>query len=425
MRLQSLALTGVSLAALSGLTAPAALCGPVRAASSDVATAFAELNTAFTDFKERNDGKITALTNNFQAALDDLGSKIAAGRLAGSGGGPDLAPPDPEYSKTFASYFRTGDDERELKDLNATGRRAEVRAAMSIGTDSAGGYLAPVEWDRRVNKALISVSPMRRLAAVVPTTVRAYTSLWQQDGIGSGWVGETASRPATSTPTLQPIVYPNGEIYAFPMITQQLLDDADFKLEEWLASEVETEFATQEGIAFISGNGVNKPRGLLTYVDGGASAGIHPGGNLVTVPTGAAADLGDPDKLIDFVYSLPAPYRQNAKWLMNSLTAAALAKLKDGDGNYLWRETYVAGQPATLLGYPVEIDENMPMIAAGALPIAFGDFQRGYTINDRLGIQVLRDALTNKPFVGFYTRKRVGGGVSDPKAIRLLRVAVS
>ncbi|HEV2082798.1 MAG TPA: phage major capsid protein [Brevundimonas sp.] len=399
--------------------APRALRGPVRA-QTPVAEAIAQITNAFDQFKDKNESRWDAA----QRTIDDLNARIAAGSPSGAGM-TTLTAPDPEYSGLFASWFRRGDQEAELKQANATGTRQAVQAAMSAGTDGAGGYLAPVEWDRRVNKALVPVSPMRRLARIVPTTVRAYSTLYSKDGWGSGWVGETAARPATTTPTLDPLIFPHGEIYANPGITQNLLDDADFNLEAWLADEVAEEFAKQEGIAFISGNGTNKPRGLLTYVTGGASDDHHPGGNLTVVLSGAASALPNADGLIDFVYGLSSPYRQNAKWLMNSMTAAAIAKFKDGDGNYLWRETYVAGQPATLLGYAVEIDQNMPDVGAGAIPIAFGDFQRGYVINDRQGVRVLRDPYTNKPYVHFYTTKRVGGGVDDPQAIRLLKIAAS
>ncbi len=409
------------LNALLATAAPGAIRGRVFAQTNDTAAvraAIESVSSAVTEFKARQERD----QNNVQAALDDINARIQAGP---ANGGDNRAPPDPEYSRTFAAWFRKGDDEAALKQANASGYRQAVQAAMQSGNDGAGGYLAPVEWDRRVNKALEPVSPMRRLARVIPTTVRAYSTLYSADGWESGWVGETAARPATSTPTLAPLAFPHGEIYANPAVTQNLLDDADFGLEAWLSTEVADEFAKQEGIAFIAGDGTNKPRGLLTYVTGGASAGHHPGGNLVTVPSGQATALPDADGLIDFVYGLPAPYRQNAKWLMNSMTAAAIAKFKDGDGNYLWRETYVAGQPATLLGYAVEVDENMPNVAGGSLPIAFGDFKRGYVINDRQSVRILRDPYTNKPFVQFYVTKRVGGGVDDPKAIRLLKVAAS
>ena len=418
MRMQSRALSGVSLAALASLVPPSAMCGSPRA-DADPKKMVGDLTAAFGEFKDRYE-------RNTQAAIDDINARIAAGISPGSGqDNQTLTAPDPQYSTLFASWFRKGDQESDLKAANGTGDRQAIQAAMQSGTDSAGGYLAPVEWDRRVNKALTPVSPMRRIARVIPTTVRAYSTLYSKDGWGSGWVGETAARPATATPTLDPLTFPHGEIYANPGITQNLLDDADFNLEAWLATEVAEEFGKQEGIAFLAGNGVNKPRGLLTYVEGGASADHHPGGNLTVVVSGAATALPSADGLIDFVYGLPSPYRQNARWLMNSMTAAAIAKMKDGDGNYLWRETYVAGQPATLLGYAVEIDENMPDVAAGAIPIAFGDFQRGYVINDRQGVRILRDPYTAKPYVHFYTTKRVGGGVDDPKAIRLLKIAAS
>lgn len=405
---------------------PRAIAGRLMASASPSAVV-AELHTAFNQFK----GDYDAKWGNAQKAVDDLNAKIAA---LGMEGFPvntaDRAPPaEPEYTRAYATWLRAGMADRDsvslLHDANVTGVRKEVMAAMSAGSATDGGYLAPTEWDRTILKALAAKSPMRRLATVVNTKVRAYQTLWNKEGWGSGWVGETAARPATATAQLDPVIFDHGEIYANPAITQQLLDDADYPLEDWIATELSDEFARQEGIAFISGNGVNKPRGLLTYITGGASETTHPGGPLVVVPTGNASTLNGPDTLIDFVYSQPAPYRQNAKWLMNSTTAAAVAKMKDGQGNYIWRDSYVAGQPSTLLGYAVEIDENMPSIAAGNLPIAFGDFRAGYVINDRYGVRLLRDPYTNKPYVHFYTTKRVGGGVRDPKAIRLLRVSAS
>ena len=141
--------------------------------------------------------------------------------------------------------------------------------------------------------------------------------------------------------------------------------------------------------------------------------------------SGAAAAISNPDALVDLKYGLGVPYRQNATWVMNSLTAAVIAKLKDGQGNFIWRESLLANEPATFLGRPVEIDESMPNIAAGAYAIAFGDFQRGYLVNDRVGVRILRDPYTNKPFIMFCATKRVGGAVLDPRAIRVLKVAAS
>lgn len=414
---------GVSLGAIAAsMLPPRGLVGEVRAGprdnSPDLKAAIEGINGAFSDFKTKHRDEMDGI----QASIDEMASKTAALRLNGSGGGSDsFFPADPEYSRLYSQWFRSGGNEHDLKAKNAPG---SPYAAMSVGDNEAGGYTAPTEWDRRITKALRSLSPLRKLARVIPTQ-RAYSSLWSDDQWGSGWAGETAGRPATATPGLKPVIFNHGELYANPAVTQTLLDDADFQIEDWLATEVGETFARQEGIAFVSGDGVNKPRGFLTYVPGGASETTHPGGTLGISLSGAAATIADADVLIDFVYSLGAPYRQNATWVMSSTTAAVVAKMKDGDGRYIWREGLVAGQPATLLGYPVEIDEAMPAVAAGAYPIAFGDWRRGYVINDRHGVRLLRDPYTNKPYVHFYTTKRVGGGVDDPRAIRLLKIGAA
>ena len=295
---------------------------------------------------------------------------------------------------------------------------------MSVGSNTDGGYLAPVEWDRKLHEAQRATSPMRRIATVQPTGVGAYTTLWNNDQWGSGWVGETAARPQTSTASLAPITFAAGEIYAMPAATQRILDDAAIDIEAWLRNSVQREFNRQEGIAFLAGDGVNKPAGFLTFVTGGVNAASHPGGpiDVVEVAINPAAASATIDGLIDFMFGLEAPYRNNATWLMNSLTAAALAKLKNADGDLIWRESLIVGQPSTLLGRPVEIDEGMPAPTAGNMAIAFGDFRAGYLINDRIGTRVLRDPYTNKPFVMFYVTKRTGGGVLDPNAIRVVRL---
>jgi len=376
------------------------------------------LAVAFEKFKAHYNGRVDAL----EQAHDDLARLSASQKL---GGGGAFRPDDPEYSTQFAAYFRHGTGETDIQAAQKQGTRAQIQAAMQQGNNADGGYLAPTEWDRRIQQAQRAVSPMRRLAQVRTTAVGAYSTVWNNDAWGSGWVGETAARPATTTPTLSSIVFAAGEIYANPAVTQRLLDDASFDIEQWLADSVDREFSVQEGIAFISGNGTNKPFGLLQYVVGGAAENQHPGGTLGITPSGHATTIPNADALVTFAYSLTAPYRQNATWLMNSQTAAAIAKMKDGQGNFIWRESLVAGQPATLLGRPVEIDENMPNVGADAFAIAFGDFYAGYLINDRIGTSVLRDPFTNKPYVQFYVRKRVGGGVLDPNAIRLMKIAAS
>lgn len=185
---------------------------------------------------------------------------------------------------------------------------------------------------------------------------------------------------------------------------------------------MQAEFAEQEGLAFISGDGVKKPAGILTYVTGGANAAKHPFGAIKVTNSGAAADISS-DAALDLIYALPKKYRQNARFLTNNLTIAKLRKLKDGQGNYLWQPSAQAGQPATFHGYGLAEDENMPDVAANAVPILFGDFKRGYLIIDRMGVRVLRDPYTKKPYVLFYTTKRVGGGVQNPECLRAMKVS--
>lgn len=388
-------------------------------AEQEAAQYIRQVTAAFEQFKATHNERYSAI----ESSLNDLMTTNAALQLGG--GSRTFAAEDPTYSAQFSSYFRSGRGEDDIKSAQAAGGRQEIHASMSSGSNENGGYLAPTEWDRRIQQTQLSNSPMRRLAQVRTTAVGAYSTVWNSDQWGSGWVGETADRPTTSTPTLSPITFAAGEVYANPAITQRLLDDAQFNIEEWIANSVDREFNKQEGIAYISGNGVNKPFGLLQYVPGGAAATQHPGGTLGITPSGHATTIPNADALITFAYQLTAPYRQNATWLMNSQTAAAIAKMKDGQGNLIWRESLIVGQPATLLGRPVEIDENMPNIAADAFPIAFGDFKSGYLINDRTGVRILRDPYTAKPYVLFYATKRVGAGVLDPHAIRLLKIAAA
>ncbi|WP_311274414.1 phage major capsid protein [Methylobacterium sp. WCS2018Hpa-22] len=375
----------------------------------------ADLTKSVDDFQTRYDARF----GDMQTAYDGIQKQLAAAgmNVAALDG---AAPPDPEYSRIFATYARRGHNESELDAASRTGERAIIRAAMSTGSNSDGGYVAPVEWDRRISKALRAESSLRTLCRVVSTTTAGYSTLWNNSAWVSGWVGETASRPQTTTPTLSPINFKTGELYAQPAITQQLLEDSQINLEDWLALEVADEFNRQESVAFVSGDGVNKPQGFLSYVGTGTT--LHPGGEPGVTVSGAATALTG-DGLIGLVYSLAAPYRANASFLMNSSTIAAVSRLKDGQGNYLWQPSFILGQPPTLLGKPVYFDEAMPNVGAGTLPIAFGDWSRFYVINDRLGTTVLRDPYTAKPYVLFYTRKRVGGGVLDPNAVRFLKVS--
>ncbi|WP_426037700.1 phage major capsid protein [Brevundimonas sp. DC300-4] len=399
--------------ALNFATAPRALMGSPRA-NATPADMVRQLNASFADHSTRLNARIDGL----EAGLQDMNVRSAAGDM--NGGMVAAIAPDPEYSRLFASHIRTGQGEQEIRTANATGERALIQAALSTGDPSQGGAIAPTEWDRRVIQSLRTFSPMRALATIVNTTQGAFSTVFADGLLGSGWVGETAARPQTTTPSFAPLVFPHGEIYANPAATQRILDDAGFDLENYLANELAATFSVQEGIAFITGDGVNKPKGLLQYL----APEAHPGGAIPQVASGVAAEI-TPDSILALIYSLPAPYRANASFLMSSETASILSRFKDTTGRFIWSQSLAVGQPSTLGGFPVYTDENLPGIAAGSTPIVFGDFKRGYLIADRTGIRVLRDPYTNKPYVTFYTTKRVGGGVLDPNALRLLRVSAA
>lgn len=397
----------------------------VRAdAGADIKALIADLNKDWSTFKATMEQKDKDLAKRFddvvtteklerinssvgdlQKAVDDANARIAAMSI-GAGGAAEVK--DKEYTDAFRAHFRKGD----------------VQAALNKGTASEGGYLAPVEWDRTITDKLIQVSPMRQIASVQNISTAGFTKLFNLRGTASGWVGEAAARTQTNTPTFGQMTFTPGEIYANPAATQQMLDDAEINLEQWLANEVETEFSYQEGLAFISGDGTNKPRGLLTFVTGGAAAAVNPLG-AIELKTAASATAIASDELVDMVYMLPSAFTQDARWVMNRTVQGVIRKLKDGDNNYLWQPSYVAGQPATIIGYPVTEMPGMPNLAANALPIAFGDFRRGYLIVDRVGVRVLRDPFTNKPYVHFYTTKRVGGGVQNPETMKVLKMAAS
>lgn len=393
--------------------------------NGDVKALIEQLNTAFAEFKAEHSKQldevkkgtedalqalkvdaINADIDRLQRAVDEANTKLAAAQMGAGTGGDRLK--DPEYSEAFRSHFRKGD----------------VNAALNKGAADEGGYLAPEEWDRTITDSLVEISPMRQLATVQPVSSAGHTKLFNMGGTASGWVGETAARPGTNTGAFASLGFGWGEIYANPAATQQILDDAEINLEQWLAAEVDTEFAKQEGSAFFSGNGTNKPFGILTYVTGAANQSKHPFGSIRAVASGNA-NLITPGGLIDIVYDLPSAFTGNARFAMNRKTQGAVRKLKDGDNTYLWQPSYAAGQPATVLGFPVTEVPDMPDVAANAVAALFGDFKKTYTVFDRVGVRILRDPYTNKPYVHFYTTKRVGGGVHNPEPMRALYVGTS
>jgi HK97 family phage major capsid protein len=293
---------------------------------------------------------------------------------------------------------------------------------MSYGSGQDGGYLVPPETEAEIGRRLSALSPIRSIASVRQVSSAVLKKPFSISGPAVGWVAETAARPQTASNTLDELQFPTAELYAMPAATAALLEDSVVDLDQWIAGEVETAFAEQEGAAFVNGDGSNKPKGFLDYDTVAEASWVW--GKLGYVKTGVSGGLPADDAsdvLIDTIYALKAGYRQNATWVMNRKTQASIRKLKDDDGNYLWQPPAAPGQKAMLMGFPLVEAEDMPDAAADATPIAFGDFSRGYLVVDRTGVRVLRDPYSAKPYVLFYTTKRVGGGVQDFDAIKLLK----
>lgn len=402
---------------------------------ADLGSAFDEFLRSFEAFKDANDERLDQIekrsvdvlteskVNRISKSLDDqqaaLDGLLLKSRRPGLGGNTRLAGAETihsmEHKTAFDRYIRSG-VEQDLRQLEAK--------AMATTSDPDGGYLVPDQIEAEVGKRLAAISPIRAIADVREVSGSVLKKPFAISGPAVGWVGETASRPQTDASTLSELAFPTMELYAMPAATPSLLDDGAINIEEWIAAEVEAAFAQQEGAAFINGDGVNKPKGFMaeTSVDEASWSW----GNLGHIKTGAAGAFAssDPgDVLIELIYSLKAGYRQNAQFVMNRRTQATIRKLKDSDGNYLWQPPAGVGAKASLLNFAITEAEDMPDIAASSNAVAFGDFKRSYLIVDRLGLRILRDPFSAKPYVLFYTTKRVGGGVQDFDAIKLLNFA--
>lgn len=323
------------------------------------------------------------------------------------------------HQKAFDAYIRSGDDDA-LRGIALEGK------AMSSAVAGDGGYLVDPQTSNTIRSVLGAAASLRQVANVVTVESTSYDVLIDTSDVGHGWATETAASAETGTPTIERITIPLHELSALPKVSQRLLDDAAFDIEGWLATRIADKFARAEAAAFVSGDGIDKPKGFLTYAS--APAGSESWGQLGHVITGADADFSatnGADAIVDLVYSLGAPYRANAVFLMNSKTAGTVRKLKDADGRFLWSDGLAAGEPARLMGYRVLIAEDMPDIATWSPAIAFGDFQAGYTVAERPDLRVLRDPFSAKPHVLFYATKRIGGDVSDFAAIKLLKFAAA
>jgi HK97 family phage major capsid protein len=398
----------------------------------DAVVTHGEMMRAFEAFKDTNDQRLARRDNDVvleeklarisstidaQARrLDEIALKGARPALGGERAAVRSASAL-EHKAAFEAYVRSGE---------AAGLRALEVKALSAGSNPDGGYLVPPEVETQIGQGLKAISPIRAIAGVRTISANVYKKPFMTAGPAVGWVGETDARTQTGSPTLDELSFPAMELYAMPAATATLLEDAAVNIDQWLAQEVEGVFAQQEGTAFVTGDGANKPKGFLAYTtvdnDDWEWGKI---GYMASGAAGAFPSSNPSDKLVDLIYAVNAGYRQNGSFVMNRKTQSAIRKFKDSTGNYLWQPPATAGGKASLMTFPVYESEDMPDIAANSLSIAFGDFNRGYLIVDRAGVTVLRDPYSAKPYVLFYTTKRVGGGVQDFDAIKLMKFAAS
>ncbi|WP_263079233.1 phage major capsid protein [Endozoicomonas sp. Mp262] len=393
----------------------------------DIKNVAEEIKGSFDEFKLKNDKRLEAVEqekgklseqvealNGKLSELDKLKSGLEAElkelkRPGRTGGGSDQA--QKEHKEAFRRFITKG-DESGLEELE--------RKALNSGSDEDGGRAIPLDINRQIDDLARDAVTMRQVCRVISTGTPSYKELVNVHGAGSGWVGETDKRPETNTPKLQEVEPVWGEVYANPQATQRILDDSFFNMESWLSSELQGEFSEQEEETFTSGNGSKKPKGFLAYPMAATADKTRAFGTLQTISSAAAGTVSA-DELMKLIYTLRKPYRAGALYMMNNNSLFQVRTLKDSQGNYIWQPGLASGQPSTILGYGIAENEAMPDLSSGTTGVAFGNFQRGYTIVDRIGIRMLRDPYTNKPYVGFYTTKRVGGFLKNSEAIKILK----
>ncbi|HHR6224847.1 TPA: phage major capsid protein [Providencia alcalifaciens] len=395
----------------------------------DVSEVAQELKGKFEEFTQKNDKRIEAIEseksklsgqvdtlNEKLTELDELKTSLEAELAAvkrpnGGTVNKDVA----EHKTAFEQFVRKGKEEG-LADLE--------RKAMQVGSDPDGGFAVPEELDRNIISMLRDEVVMRQECNVVTVGSPNFKRLVNQGGSNSGWVGEVDKRPETNTPKLASIEPVWGEIYGNPAATQTMLDDGFFDVEQFITGDLTIEFAEKEEAAFTNGDGIKKPKGLLAYGSDDKADKEREWGKLqhllLKKPTEVTAD-----EIMKLIYTMRKVYRSGAKFMMNNNTLFQVRTLKDAQGNYLWQPGLQLGQPSALLGYGIAENEQFSDVVAESTPIAFGNFKRCYTILDRMGVRMLRDPYTNKPFVHFYTTKRVGSMMVDSNAVKVLKAAAA
>lgn len=391
-----------------------------------------DVQTAFAEFKSANEARLKAIESKGYAPADleekvakmntllsEKEAEIAAIKTAmartpnhqeGKQGATET---EKKYSAAICNYMRGAGNEQELKQLHL--QLKTEKKTLSSDSDQDGGFLISPEMSSEIITQVHETSPMRQYASIQTVGSSSLEILHDLDRASSGWVGETEIRSNTGTPNFRMEEIPVHEIYAQPAATQRFLDDASVNVESWLAGKVSEEFSLQENTAFVAGNGVKKPKGFLSYANGVGFGLVE---QLETAGVGAIVG----DDLIKLMYKLKTAHAPGANFFMKRETIQVIRLLKDDENRYLWAPGLDGSTASSVLGHGVVEFADMPVVGANALSIAFGDMKKAYQIVDRIGIRTLRDPFTAKPFVLFYTTKRVGGGIKNFEALKLLKI---
>lgn len=368
------------------------------------------------------DEKLSRMDKHINRLQDDVSSVKTAMRRPASGMAPYANKDgDSEYKQAFLRYVAKGFDQ----DLCSM----QTKVGLEVINNAEGGYMVPVEMSNRIVTRQFDTTPMRQVATVMTISSDAVEMLRDTAEPTASWISEIATPSDTADGGISRVRIPVFELYAQPKATQKLLDDAFINVEDWLVNKVSAKFSRAENTAFVSGDGVTQPRGFTSYSAVTTDDATRSWGVLQYVPTGASgafASSNPADCLFDLMHKLRAGYHPKAVWIMPRAVSDLIRKFKENTTNaYIWQPGLQQGQPATLLGFPVYLGEDMPAVASGSFSLAFGNFEEGYTIVDRMGMQILRDPYTAAPFVKFRCTKRTGGDVVNFEAIKLLSFSAS
>lgn len=405
----------------------------------EVSATVTKMQEALEPMLETHEKMATAITAGEAKAVEDAkridNMEVFISKLpSGSQGKQEV---DIEFIEKFATVLELTTErnlDRDFFEESATKlfeyhsrglstKRKEILKAMLVGSNPDGGYYAPVDMSSQIHKRIFETSPLRSIANVVSTMAEAWSCILDDQEASAGWVGEVSARPETATPQIGEIIIPTHEMYANPAVSQKTLDDAIFNVVSWLTGKLSEKFGRLENAAFINGDGSLKPTGILTLPDW-TSVDSYKRDALGTRTTATSLTIGA-DDLIKVQGDLFEPYQPRAVWAMHrKVWIADVVTLKDDEDRYLLNPLMMfQGADTILLGKKVVLMGDMPSNAnaAGAYGIMYGDFKEGYTIVDRIGMRILRDPFTNKPFIHFYSTKRVGGKVTNFQAIKRLK----